>query len=96
MVGAGMSKFGAFLDKSSRDLFVEAYQDLKRSVDNGFDPTEIEMVYIGNFSSDLFEGQSHIAPILTDAIGLVPCPAVRVEDACASSGAAQACWTWCW
>lgn len=83
-----MSKFGAFPDKSSRDLFVEAYQDLKESVDNGFDPNEIEMVYIGNFSSDLFEGQSHIAPILTDAIGLVPCPAVRVEDACASSGAA--------
>jgi acetyl-CoA C-acetyltransferase len=88
MVGAGMSKFGAFADKSSRDLFVEAYQELKLSVDKGFDPREIEMIYIGNFSSDLFEGQSHTAPILTDAIGLVPCPAVRIEDACASSGVA--------
>jgi acetyl-CoA acetyltransferase len=88
MVGAGMSKFGAFSEKSSRDLFVEAYQELKRSVDHGFDPREIEMIYIGNFSSDLFEGQSHIAPILTDAVGLVPCPAVRVEDACASGGVA--------
>jgi acetyl-CoA C-acetyltransferase len=83
-----MSKFGAFPEKSSRDLFVEAYQELKLSVDKGFDPREIEMIYIGNFSSDLFEGQSHIAPILTDAVGLVPCPAVRIEDASASSGVA--------
>ena len=26
VVGAGMSKFGVFPDKSSRDLFVEAFQ----------------------------------------------------------------------
>jgi hypothetical protein len=28
MVGAGMSNFGSFAEKSSRDLFVEAYQNL--------------------------------------------------------------------
>lgn len=88
MVGAGMSKFGAFPDKTTRDLFVEAFQELRQSVDKGFDPRDIEMIYIGNFSSDLFEGQSHTAPIMADAIGLVPTPAVRVEDACASSGVA--------
>lgn len=88
IVGAGMSKFGAFPDKTSRDLFVEAFQDLRRSVDNGFDPKDIETVYVGNFSSDLFEGQGHTAPIMADAVGLVPVPAVRVEDACASSGVA--------
>ena len=49
---------------------------------------DIEFVCIGNFSSDLFEGQSHTAPIMADAVGLVPRAAVRVEDACASSGVA--------
>ncbi|RPI32412.1 MAG: hypothetical protein EHM70_09015 [Chloroflexota bacterium] len=88
LVGAGMSKFGAFPGKNGRDLFVEAFTEMHQSVDKGFDPHEIEAVYIGNYSSDLFEGQGHTAPILTDWIGLTPRPAVRIEDACASGGAA--------
>ena len=88
LVGAGMSKFGSFPDKSSRDLFVEAFQDMRESVDNDFNPGDIEFLSLGNFSSDLFEGQSHTAPIMADAVGLVPRPAIRVEDACASSGVA--------
>ncbi len=88
MVGAGMSKFGAFPDKSSRDLFVEAYQDMKASMDKGLDPREIQAFYMGNFSSDQFEGQAHMAPILASWVGLAPIPALRVEDACASGGVA--------
>jgi acetyl-CoA acetyltransferase len=88
MVGAGMSKFGAFPEKSSRDLFVEAFKDLFASVDKGLDPERIGTIYLGNYSSDLFERQGHTAPIMADAIGLVPRPAVRVEDACASGGVA--------
>ncbi len=49
MVGAGMSKFGAFPDKASRDLFVEAYLEMKNSVDKGFDPARIEAFYLGIF-----------------------------------------------
>ena len=88
VVGVGISKFGAFADKSSRDLFVEAYLELRSTVDKGMDPTAIEALYLGNFSSDLFEGQGHTAPIMADAIGLSQIPAVRVEDACASGGVA--------
>ena len=88
LVGAGMSKFGAFPEKSSRDLFVEAFLDMTNAVDKGLDPECIEMLYVGNYSSDLFEHQGHTAPILADAVGLVPRPAVRVEDACASGGVA--------
>jgi acetyl-CoA acetyltransferase len=89
LVGAGMSKFGAFPDKSSRDLFVEAFQSMRQSVDKDFDPADIETIYIGNFSSDLFEAQSHTAPIMADMIGLAPRPTMRIEDACASSGVAM-------
>ncbi|MCA9905774.1 MAG: hypothetical protein KC547_18085 [Anaerolineae bacterium] len=88
VVGAGMNKFGTYKDKTSRDLFVEAYQDMLNSLDNGSDPSEIETIYIGNYSNELFEGQGHSAPIMADAVGLVPRPAVRVEDACASGGIA--------
>lgn len=89
IVGAGVSQFGAFPEKSSRDLFVEAFQEMVSSVDKGFDQELVDALYIGNFSSDLFEGQSHLAPLLTDAVGLTPRPAVRVEDACASGGVAM-------
>jgi acetyl-CoA C-acetyltransferase len=88
VVGAGMCKFGAFPEKSSRDLVVEAYLDMLQSVDKGFDPGTIEAIYAGNYSSDLFEAQGHTAPIIADALGLTPIPAVRVEGACASGGLA--------
>jgi len=88
LVGAGMSKFGAFPDKSSRDLFVEAYQELKSTVDKGFNPRDIQAMYLGNFSSDQFEKQAHLAPIVASWIGLTPIPTFRVEDACASGGVA--------
>ncbi len=88
LVGAGMSKFGAFPDKTSRDLFADAFNTMAKSVDKGLDTNDIEALYVGNFSSDLFEGQGHIAPIMADWVGLVPKPATRVEDACAASGVA--------
>jgi acetyl-CoA acetyltransferase len=88
VVGAGMSKFGAFPDKTSRDLFVEAFKDLKKNMDKPLDPKKIEAFYLGNFSSDQFEKQAHFAPILASWLGLSPISAVRVEDACASGGVA--------
>ncbi|MGD2156976.1 MAG: hypothetical protein PVG14_03530 [Anaerolineales bacterium] len=88
VVGAGMSKFGAFPGKSTRDLFVDAFRDMRASVDKGLDPQDIESLYIGNYSSDLFEGQGHTAPFMADWVGLAPRPATRIEDACASSGVA--------
>ena len=88
LVGTGMSKFGAFPNKTSRDLFVEAFLDLKNYVEKGFDPQKIEAFYLGNFSSDQFEKQAHLAPILASWIGISPIPTLRVEDACASSGVA--------
>lgn len=88
LVGAGMSKFGAFPDKTSRDLFAEAFTATAKSVDKGIDTNDIEALYVGNFSSDLFEGQGHVAPIMADWTGLVPKPATRVEGACASGGVA--------
>ncbi len=88
VVGAGMSQFGAFPEKTTRDLFVEAFQDMRASVDKGLVPHDIEALYLGNYSSDLFEGQGHTAPIMADWVGLTPRPATRIEDACASSGVA--------
>ena len=88
IVGAGMSQFGAFRDKTSRDLFLEAFQDMLAHMDQGIDIEDIECAYVGNYSSDLFEGQGHTAPIIADWLGMTPIPVTRVENACASSGSA--------
>ena len=67
---------------------VDAYTDALHTVDKGIDPNDIEALYIGNFSADLFEGQGHLGHLIADWLGLVPRPASRIEGACASSGLA--------
>jgi len=88
LVGAGMSRFGMFRDRDSKDFFAEAFQEMQASVDKGFDPKDIDALYIGNFSNDFFVRQAHWGPIISDLLGLVPKPATRTEGACASSALA--------
>ena len=88
MVGAGMSPFGMFPGRDTKDLFTDAFHAVVDSVDAGFDPADIDALYLGNFTNDWFTRQSHWGAILSDAVGLIPRPATRVEGACASSGLA--------
>jgi len=83
-----MSGFGSFPELSSRDLFVNAFSEMKASVERGLDPKDIEAVYVANYSSELFEGQGHVAPLMADWVGLTPRPATCIENACASGGTA--------
>ena len=105
IVGGAMSHFGAYPDKTSRDLMAEAYLDAMDTVDKGMDPTDIEALYIGNFVGDLFEGQGHLGHIIADWLGLAPRPATRVEGpaqaAASPSGkpswrSRPGCTTWSW
>jgi acetyl-CoA C-acetyltransferase len=88
MVGCGMSDFGMFDDRDSKDLFTQAFVEMIASVDKGIDPKEIDALYLGNFTNDFFAQQSHWGAVLADSLGLVPIPATRTEGACASSGIA--------
>lgn len=88
VAGAGMSKFGMFRDRNSKDLFAEAFIEMLASVDKGIDPQAIDALYLGNFSNDFFVHQAHWGPIISDLVGLTPKPATRTEGACASSALA--------
>jgi acetyl-CoA C-acetyltransferase len=88
IVGAGMTKFGRSPDLSSRELFVDAFSKAVASIDRNFEKKMIQALFLGNFTSDLFEHQGHTAPIMADWVGLCPAPATRVEGACASGGLA--------
>lgn len=97
LVAVGMCKFGNYSKysrqpeniKTSRDLWMEAYNDLVEHIDKTVNiQEEVEALFLGNFSSDLFEQQGHLAPLMAELIGLNPKPALRVEDACVSGGVA--------
>jgi acetyl-CoA C-acetyltransferase len=90
IVGAGMTRFHnkLHIDKTGRELFVEAALDASGSVDNGFRFRDAGALFVGNFTSDVFEAQGHTAAVMADWLGINPVPAYRIEDACASSGAA--------
>ncbi len=88
IVGAGLTKLGLFKDRNCKDFFAEAFVEMIESIDKGFDPKEIDAVYIGNFSNDFFVNQAHWGPIIADLLGHVPKPVTRTEAACASSAVA--------
>ncbi len=88
IVGAGLTKLGLFKDRNCKDFFAEAFVEMIESVDKGFDPKEMDAVYIGNFSNDFFVNQAHWGPIIADLLGHVPKPVTRTEAACASSAVA--------
>ncbi|MHA1107380.1 MAG: thiolase C-terminal domain-containing protein, partial [Promethearchaeota archaeon] len=89
LVGAGMSKFGKnFPLKRNPDMWIEAWLNAIKTVDNGIEPKDIDACYVGNYSSDLFNHQGHLGPQMANLVGLTPKPASRFEGACASSGIA--------
>lgn len=88
MVGAGMSKFGIHPTLNTRDLFVEAYKDMKHSVQKSFNPEDIEALYVGNAAVEIWEAQASTGAMMASSVGLVPIPAMKIEDACASGGVA--------
>jgi acetyl-CoA C-acetyltransferase len=75
-------------EKQGREMFVEAALEAAASVDKGFSLRDAEALYLGYFSSDVFERQAHTSALMVDWLGMGPKPAVRVEAACASSGMA--------
>ena len=90
LIGAGMTRFHNKIhaDKTSREIFLEAAFEALNSVDKNFEFKDIDALFLGTFSGDSFENQAHMAALMADWIGINPKPAVRIEDACASSGVA--------
>ncbi len=90
IVGAGMTRFhnSLHIDKSSREIFVEAYLECLQSVDKGINPKDIDALFVSTTAGEFFEHQSHTSCLLVDWCGLNPIPSTRIETACASSSAA--------
>ena len=85
IVGAGQSRYGEFPDKSIKELFLEAYQDMTKSVDRNYDPRRIGAAYIGNLGSGGFQ-LGNMSALVSEYVGLPYIHAMRIENACASGG----------
>lgn len=90
VIGGGMTRFHhkVHADKQGREMFVEAALEAAESIDNDFSFSDVDSLFLGYFSSDMFEKQAHTSALMADWVGINPKPAYRVEAACASSGAA--------
>ncbi len=88
IVGAGMCKYGVRQGVSNREMFVEAFSQMGKSVDRGFDPKDIEANYVGCCGAWVWETQAGIGKWCTDWAGLVPIPSTTVDNACASASVA--------
>jgi len=84
IAGIGLTHFGVHPERTGRDLFAEA--GLKAFEDAGVSRRDVEKIHYGNFMGEFAEHQGHQGPLMAEAVGLPDCPAVRHENACASSG----------
>jgi acetyl-CoA C-acetyltransferase len=85
LIGAGQTAFGAFPERSYRDLFAEAYQHACERVDGGIEPGDIDEAVVGS----LGVGGRQLGlsgPAVTEHVGLHNVPCTRVENACAAGG----------
>jgi len=87
IVSAGLSRFGKRDGLYARELFAEASHECFENCKNLRPSRDIEALYVGQMCES-YEHQAHIAPLMLDWAALRHIPAVRVENACSSSGSA--------
>jgi len=90
IVSAGMSKFGKLEGKYAREIFAEAAKEAFDKCPRLNPKKDIGALFVG-LMGESYEHQGHTGATLLNWIGLLPLPSVRIESACASSGAALRC-----
>ncbi|HEY6406118.1 MAG TPA: thiolase family protein, partial [Ktedonobacteraceae bacterium] len=84
IVGAGMTRFGKFMNRGLRDLAEEAVRNAQE--DAGVDITDIQAAYVANSVAGLITGQETIrGQVVLRKTGLLGVPIINVENACASA-----------
>src|SRR5208283_401556 len=87
IVGAGMVKFGKYLDTSMKVLARDAVNGALSSA--GLEQKQIEAAVVGNAAAGLITGQECIrGQVVLREMGIGGIPIVNCENACASSATA--------
>lgn len=87
VVGAGMTRFGKWMDRGLKDLGREAVEAAMKQA--GVDKPQIEAAVVGNATAGLITGQEMIkAQVILREMGFGDIPMINTENACASSSTA--------
>src|SRR6266705_2678503 len=87
VIGAGMTNFGKFLDRSMKDIAGEAITGALDSA--GVDKSKLEAAVVGNATAGLITGQEMIrGQVVLRDLGIGGIPIINTENACASSSTA--------
>lgn len=84
IIGTGITNFGELWGKNWEDLVKESFSEASKEAN--IEANSINSCYVGNMNLSRFEGQDHIAPRITETIGINK--VIRTEAACASSSVA--------
>ena len=87
IVSVGLSRFGKLEGLYAREIFAEAAKEAFENCPNLEPRKDIKALFVGQMSES-YERQGHAGPLMLDWIGLDGIPAVRTENACASSSVA--------
>ena len=87
VAGAGMTRFGKWMDKSLKDLGREAVDAAMKQA--SVDKPQIEAAIVGNATAGLITGQEMIrGQVILREMGFGDIPIINTENACASSSTA--------
>ena len=87
VVGADMTHFGKFLDRSLKNLGREAVEGALASA--GVDKSKLQVAVVGNAAAGLVTGQEMVrAEVILGDMGIGGIPMINTENACASSSTA--------
>ncbi|MGH8990400.1 MAG: thiolase family protein [Acidimicrobiia bacterium] len=87
IAGAGMTRFGKFMDSTIRSLAEEATAEAL--ADAGATPGDVEMAFFSNATGGILTGQEMIrGQVALRHTGVLGVPIVNVENACASASSA--------
>ena len=92
VIGAGMTKFGKYLDRNMKSIADEAVKSALAH--GGIEKNDIQMAAVGNAYQGLVTGQESIrGQVVLRAMGIGNIPVINVENACCSSATAfQTAW----
>ncbi|WP_301109096.1 beta-ketoacyl synthase N-terminal-like domain-containing protein [Sporosarcina sp.] len=82
--GIGMTKFGKFVDRSMKQLLLDASIQALEDAGN----PKIDAVFVGNFMGGSISNQEILGALVANELGLGYVPTAKVEGACASGGIA--------
>ncbi len=87
VIGAGMTRFGKYLDRNMNELTREAVDGALGSA--GIDKSKLETAIVGNAAAGLITGQECIrGQVVLREMGIGGIPIINTENACASSSTA--------